>query len=341
MIYTSQYTGHLFKSILVVFTCACSMLQAQVDINFPKKTAKELAKDQGAKGADLTGLWEAEITQLTWKGQPQLQDMTGKLHVEIEQSGNKIKGLMVCRAKFANQQGYLSFEKEFSGRWEGEQLFYQDESMLSYINTHRSMRHIESCMKTAKLDFYRIGSKMHLKGDWQGVGHVSDVPCSPGSIHLTKVDEEMIESEVATTYNVSFSQKNRGPVELKWDEDNKIKKIKNRNVKKGEEIKVKSKTISITVYDHQRDDGDIISLNYNGNYILEKYTIKNEQHKIDVVLDEDKAVPNYLILYAHNLGEVSPNTVAVIVDDGVTKQRFILNADMNTSDVIYFKLVGK
>ena len=334
-------TRQICKSLIVIFICAGNALQAQVEINFPEKSKKELAKDQGAIGADLTGLWEAEITQLTWKGQPGLQNMTGKLHVEIEQSGNKVKGLMVCRAKFANSQGYLSFEKEFTGRWEGEQLLYQDESINNYINTHRSMRHIESCMKTARLDFYRIGKEMHLKGDWQGVGHVSDVPCSPGSIHLIKVDDEMIESEVATTYNVNFSQKNRGPVELKWDENNKIKKIKNRNVKKGEEIKVTSKTISITVYDHQRDDGDIISLNYNGNYILEKYTIKNEQHKVDVVLDEDKAVPNYLILYAHNLGEVSPNTVAVIVDDGHTKQRFILNADMNTSDVIYFKLANK
>ena len=245
---------HGFKNILIVFfICACGFSQAQVEINFPEKSTKDLSKDKGAKGADLTGLWEAEITQLTWKSQPELRDMTGKLHVEITQMGNKVKGLMVCRAKFANNQGYLSFEKEFTGRWDGEQLLYQDESINNYINTHRSMRHIESCMKTAHLDFYRVGNEMHLKGDWQGVGHVSDIPCSPGSIHLKKIDEEMIESEVATTYNVNFSQKNRGPVELKWDENKKIKKIKNRNVKKGEEIKVKSKSISITVYDHQRD----------------------------------------------------------------------------------------
>ncbi len=338
MIIAHKYITRVFCIVFGIMMSVNTIVYGQVEINFPEKSDKELAKEQGSAAVNLSGLWEAEITQLTWRGQPELQNMSGKLHVEIEHKGNKIKGLMVCRAKFANGQGYLSFEKEFSGRWDGSQMSYQDESINNYINTHRSMRHIESCMKTARLDFYRLGSEMHLKGDWKGVGHVSDVPCSPGKIHLVKVDKEMLETEVATTYNVSFSQKNRGPVELKWDEDNKIKKIKNRNVKKGEEIKVTSKTISITVYDHQRDDGDIISLNYNGNYILEKFTLKNEQHKIDVVLDDDKAVPNYLILYAHNLGEVSPNTVAVIVDDGSTRQRFILNADMNTSDVIYFKL---
>jgi len=141
------------------------------------------------------------------------------VQAQVDQKGNKIEGLMVCRAKYANEQGYLSFEKSFSGIWNGQNLIYQDEQMLSYIN------------------------------------------------------------------------------------------------------------------------GDIISLNYNGNYILEKFTLKNEKHKVDVILDGDKAVPNYLILYAHNLGEISPNTVAVIVDDGVTQQRFILNADMKTSDVIYFKQI--
>ena len=329
----------LFASFMsLAIFLSIGQLQAQVEIDFPKKSLEELNKERKKDVIDLSGLWEAEINQMTWQGQPELENMSGKLHVEITQTGKQIKGLMVCRARFANGQGYLSFEKSFSGIWNGAELMYQDEEMESYINTHRSMRHIESCMKAAKLEFYRIGNQLNLKGKWEGVGHVSGVPCSPGTIHLTKVDEEMIETEVATTYNVSFSQKNRGPVELKWDDNNQIKKIKNRNVKKGEIIKVKNKAISITVYDHQKDDGDIISLNYNGNYILEKFTLKNEKHKIDVLLDSDKAIPNYLILYAHNLGEVSPNTVAVIVDDGVTQQRFILNADMNTSDVIYFRL---
>ena len=335
----SFFNSRWIPAILLGLMLLCVQhSSAQVEINFPEKSKEELKKENTNSKVNLSGLWEAEVTQLTWKGEPRLQDMSGKLHVEITQKGNKIEGLMVCRAKYADDQGYLSFEKTFKGTWNGQELTYQDDQMISYINTHRNLRHIESCMKTATLDFYRLGNKMHLKGDWKGVGHISEVSCAPGQIHLTKVDEEMLESEVATTYNVSFAQKNKGPVELKWDENNQIKKIKNRKVKKGEVIEVQSKTISITVYDHQRDDGDIISINYNGNYILEKFTLKNEKHKVDVVLDANKAVPNYLVLYAHNLGEVSPNTVAVIVDDGVTKQRFVLNADMNTSDVIYFKL---
>ncbi len=316
----------------------CQTSFAQVEINFPKKSEEELQKEKQKEKVDLNGLWEGKISQLTWKGQPAYKDISGKLHVEISQKGNKVEGLLVCRAKFAENKGYLSYEKTFTGYWDGTVLKYEDVKVENYINTHKELRHIETCMKSADLSFYEYNNSMHLEGEWAGKGHISDVPCSPGKIHLKKVLEEELESEVATTYNVTFAQKNKGPVDLKWDENNKVKKIKNRKIKKGETIKVKNKTLSITVYDHQKDDGDIISLNYNGNWILEKYTIKNEQHKVDVFLDDDAAVPNYLILYAHNLGEISPNTVAVIVDDGMSRQQFILNADMNTSDVIYFKL---
>ena len=329
------------KNILLLFAALCFNLSiAQVEINFPKKSNEQIKQEKQKAKADLNGLWEGRITQLTWKDQPAFKDVSGKLHVEITQKGKKVEGLLVCRAKFANNKGYLSYEKTFEGYWDGEVLKYRDVKVENYINTHKELRHIETCMKVADLSFYKYNGMMHLEGEWAGEGHISDIPCSPGKIYLQKVLEEELESEVATTYNVTFAQKNKGPVDLKWDENNKVKKIKNRKVKKGETIKVKNKTLSITVYDHQKDDGDIISLNYNGNWVLEKYTIKNEQHKVDVFLDENTAVPNYLILYAHNLGEISPNTVAVIVDDGHSRQQFILNADMNTSDVIYFKLEG-
>jgi len=326
----------LFFSVSI-FLSLCLSANAQVDVNFPKKAQEDVDKITSKNEVDLNGLWEAEITQLSWQGEPAFQGITGKLHVEVSQTGKHVNGIIVCRARFADNMGYLSYEKKFKGIWDGTILMYEDVKVENYINTHRKLRHIETCLKTAELSFYEYGGAMHLEGNWKGTGHISDISCSPGKIHLSKVLEEDIVSEEATTYNVTFSQKNKGPVELKWDGD-KIKKIKNRKVKKGEIIKVKNKNLSITVYDHQRDDGDIISLNYNGNWLLEKYTLKNDKHKMDVFLDGQAAVPNYLVLYAHNLGEISPNTVAIIVDDGVTKQQFVLNADMNTSDVIYFKL---
>jgi len=287
-------------------------LHAQVEIDFPEK-------------------------QLTWLGEPAFQGVKGKLHVEITQTGNKIKGLLVCRARFANNKGYLSYEKYFSGTWDGQQMWYEDDYVDNYINTHKEMRHLETCLKQASLQYYAVNGYEHLEGEWEGKGHISDVPCVPGKIHLRRITDEELVLEEAQTVNVNFSQLDKRPVEIKWNKNNKIKRIKNRKVEPGRTITVDSTYISLTVYDHKKDDGDIVSLNYNGNWILEKFQIDHDQHQIDVFLDPDKDIANYLVLYAHNLGKYPPNTVAVIVDDGVRRQRFILNADMNTSDVIYFR----
>jgi len=307
------------------------------EINFPEKKPSEQAKDNSYIGIDLTGLWEGEISQLTWRGQPEFHGVKGKLHVEIEQRGSEVKGLLVCRAKFAQNKGYLSYEKHFEGTWKDGVLMYEDVRIENYINTHKSMRHLETCLKTAELAFYETQDRDHLEGDWQGVGHLSDVTCVSGKIYLTKIKEEELVVEVAQTINTNFSQLDKQPVDIKWNRKNKIKKVKKRKVKKGKTITVDSTRLSITIYDHKRDDGDIVSLNYNGNWILEKFEIDHTKHQVDIVLEEGKTLPNYLLLYAHNLGDYPPNTVAIIVDDGKRRQRFVLNADMNQSDVIYFQ----
>ncbi len=312
---------------------------AQVEVNFPKKGKRQLQEIRKPSLVDINGLWEGEVSQTMWDGQPEFRGSTGKLHVEITQTGNQVEGLLVCRAKFANNKGYLSYDKYFTGVWNGDVLKYQDVRVENYINTNRDFRHLETCLKKASLSFYQTKGAFHLEGNWQGTGHVTGIACIPGKINLTKVNPDDIAIEYASTANINFAQNKGKPVELIWEEDEAgIKKIKNRKVDKGKTIEVKSTILSVTVYDHKKDDGDIISLNYNGYWLLEKHRIENEEHQIDVVLSEDDKNPNYVLLYAHNLGQYPPNTVALIIDDGHTKQRVVLNSDMNVCDVIYFKL---
>lgn len=324
------------KSILlnIAFILYAFGSLAQVSIDFPEKKNKETI---ASSTIDLNGLWEGEVSQLTWLGQPEFAGVKGKLHVEIEQKGSIVNGLLVCRAKFANNKGYLSYEKIFKGNWNGKVLQYEDVSVENYINTHKELRHLETCIKQSNLEFYKAGNYMFLEGDWQGNGHISEVSCVPGKITLRKILEEELVLEEAQTINVNFEEKPSKSEDVKWARNDKIKKLRNRKVKDGKTIKVDSNYISITVYDHKKDDGDIISLNYNNKWILEEFEIDKKEFKLDVFLDERNDSPNFLVLYAHNLGLYPPNTVAIIVEDGSRKQRFILNADMDTSDVIYFE----
>lgn len=324
---------------MLLFTSIGYQVFSQVEVSFPKKGKRQLDEIRKPQIQDINGLWEGEISQLTWNGEPEFKGTTGKLHVEIEQKGQLVEGLLVCRAKFSNNKGYLSYEKYFKGVWNGDKLEYQDVRVENYINTHNELRHLETCLKESELKFYKTKGHFHLEGDWTGSGHVTGIDCVPGKIHLTKVNPEDIAIEYANTVNINFQQENGKPVELKWDEDNQtIKKIKDRKVEAGKTIEVESKILSITVYDHKKSDGDIISLNYNGYWLLEKYKIDNDEHQIDVVLNANKKNPDYVLLYAHNLGKYPPNTVAIVINDGVTQQRVILNSDMHVCDVIYFKL---
>lgn len=331
----------LIINLLIALCFYSNFLKAQVNVDFPEKEEAVTESTVNFAAIDLNGLWESEITQLNWLGQPEFSGTTGKLHVEIKQRGEKVSGLLVCRAKYAANAGYLSYEKKFEGQWKNGKLIYEDVSVHNYINTHQTMRHLETCLKKAELNFYQVNGTYHLEGEWQGNGHRSDVGCVPGKIHLTKVFDEDLTTEVANTVNVNFAQIDNQPVELKWNKKGQIKRLKKRKVKEGKTITVKNTRLSITVYDHKKDDGDIISLYYNGSWLLEKLEIDHTDHIVDVFLEKDTNAPNYLLLYAHNLGEHPPNTVAIIVDDGLRRQRFVLNADMHESDVIYFELKSK
>lgn len=112
--------------------------------------------------------------------------------------------------------------------------------------------------------------------------------------------------------------------------------LTSRNVKGGKRIKVNSENIIISLYDHKKIDGDIISLNYNGRWILRNFILKGDYYDLPLYVSED-STNNYLLLYANNLGKEPPNTLAVVIDDGVEQQKVILNSDLNQCDIIYFE----
>ncbi len=113
----------------------------------------------------------------------------------------------------------------------------------------------------------------------------------------------------------------------------------NRKVKMGKNATVKNTSIDIIVWDKEFEDGDIISLYYNGEWLLKEYTLTSDKRKlhIDVLPSED----NFMILYAHNEGERPPNTAAVAILDGERERQLVLSSDLYRSDMINFKYAGE
>lgn len=102
-------------------------------------------------------------------------------------------------------------------------------------------------------------------------------------------------------------------------------------------IPIASSTVVISVWDHGRIDGDIITLVVNGKTIVSNHTLTATKDEFPVRLNPSGY--SYVLLYAHNEGQYSPNTAALSVYDGETEQTQVLEASLETNGA-YNLLVG-
>jgi hypothetical protein len=102
-----------------------------------------------------------------------------------------------------------------------------------------------------------------------------------------------------------------------------------RPVKVEGTVSVSSKNVTFYVWDSEVIDGDRISLIVNGNTILSDYTLTGSKHSVSYKLDNRGY--NYVMLYAHNVGSIPPNTAALSIDDGDEEQMLVLSADLSTN----------
>lgn len=111
--------------------------------------------------------------------------------------------------------------------------------------------------------------------------------------------------------------------------------IKDRDVKLQSTITVSNPEFEIAIWDKSVVDGDSISLNLNGEWILENYEVLKAKLVLKVKINP-KNPNNYLILYALNLGTISPNTAAVAVMVDGQEYKLSLTSDMQTSGALNF-----
>ncbi|QHS59187.1 hypothetical protein [Chitinophaga agri] len=106
-----------------------------------------------------------------------------------------------------------------------------------------------------------------------------------------------------------------------------------RTVKYAKTITVTGDTVRLFVNDAEKEDGDIISLNLNGEWIVKGLEVSKSGARIIVPLTHKK---NYLIMHAENLGSIPPNTAAMQINDGTKLHEIILNSDAGKSEGILF-----
>ena len=117
--------------------------------------------------------------------------------------------------------------------------------------------------------------------------------------------------------------------ELKIDKDGVPKTLNDREIVKSKTIYVESEEIIFRVWDSGKEvDGDTISLNLSGEWILQSFGLTRDKHEVVAKIKLDGK--NFLMLYALNLGKYPPNTAAVSVWDGKTEQILELKSDLKS-----------
>ncbi len=210
---------------------------------------------------------------------------------------------------------------EAAGRLDFEELELIEESVPSW----------RWCMKSGSLFFKKEESRLSLKGDWKGYIEGFDLqsgPCAPGHLYVEKPvfkKEELVQRPADSPPSALPAK----PIGVA-DYEHKTK----RDVEVERVLEVKNRTIRIRVWDNGTIDGDICTLFLNGEMILKNYRVTRIKHETIVKLEKPV---NYLILHAINTGSISPNTVAVSVDDGTQEQVVIVSSNLKTSGAVMIR----
>lgn len=172
------------------------------------------------------------------------------------------------------------------------------------------------CLKSGELQLEATDQGHELRGDWAGYlehKNPQNGACAPGALFLT---QPLLTRTV--TENIA-------------PQTDDYTNTTQRQVRVDRVIKVRSENIRIKVWDNGIVDGDILTLFLNGQQIISKYRVNKRKWSIPVEIIRGE---NLLILHADDLGDISPNTVAVSIDDGVEEQTIVLSSNLNESGAI-------
>jgi len=104
--------------------------------------------------------------------------------------------------------------------------------------------------------------------------------------------------------------------------------IQKRELTDNKKFEVESRFVILEIWDNAQVDGDTISLNFNGKWILEDYGLVKGKERIFIKLEEDKE--NEIIFFAKNVGRIPPNTTSITLIDGIgDKKTFDINSNLD------------
>lgn len=107
----------------------------------------------------------------------------------------------------------------------------------------------------------------------------------------------------------------------------------NKEIRK---IEVDVPRIKIAVYDNGVVDGDTVSIYFNGKLVVDKKLLSETPIEMELEVEEGVG-KNELLLFAHNLGSIPPNTAVIIVTAGKQRYELLSGQDLKQNSVLFFE----
>ncbi len=260
----------------------------------------------GLFAQDISGYWEGFLWQKS--GGVSSKYLFSML---ISQNNSQINGTTTISLIDDN---VVTGTMSFSGVFQNSVLFFTENEI---VQENKNNKPFYWCIKTGRLNYSEKSDTAFLIGHWKGI---EPADCSPGDIKIKKI----IKAQPLENTNLINGQNQQNLPE-------------ERKLKEGTILVVPSEDIIVIVSESAREDGDTISLTFNDKVILSNHLLTKKEITLNLKIDKSKTL-NKLILFAHNVGDIPPNTVKIKILSGNFKQEIILKSDMKSSDVIYFQL---
>lgn len=97
---------------------------------------------------------------------------------------------------------------------------------------------------------------------------------------------------------------------------------------------ISGRSVRIGLYDHRNIDKDVVTIYLNDIIIVDNLQLKRKKKFFDIALRPGK---NTITLHAENLGEVAPNTAAIVIKSKKQEFMAVLESDLGQSQ--FFTLV--
>jgi hypothetical protein len=104
-----------------------------------------------------------------------------------------------------------------------------------------------------------------------------------------------------------------------------------RHTKLVDDVHTGSQEVTLAIWDDALEDGDSISLNINGEWLVKGFAVKKKPQFLKVQLLPGQ---NNIIFVADNLGAIAPNTSILEIIDGKRRRSFMISTDLKENNLV-------